>query len=184
MKPILIAVAVLILASCSTIKTHSDYDLKFDFNSVNSYAWSQERVKASTNHGDGLLDQRVKKAVHRELLKKGLIKGENDQADILLNYFITVDKRINPDSFNTSFGFSSFYSSGWGSSISIQTPAQEHNVATLILDIVDRSSGKLIWRGSVENILRNNRTPEERAEVINRAVNKMLLTFPPTPQLE
>ena len=63
-----------------------------------------------------------------------------------------------------------------------QTTVREYEVGTLILDMVDRESGKLIWRGSVADTIRDKNTPEERVEVVNQAIAAMLINYPPKPE--
>jgi hypothetical protein len=60
-----------------------------------------------------------------------------------------------------------------------QTTAREYEVGTLILDVVDRASNQLVWRGAKEGRLQKNQSPEKRTEVIKETVANILSNFPP-----
>jgi hypothetical protein len=55
----------------------------------------------------------------------------------------------------------------------------EYEQGTLVLDIVERRSKKLVWRGTARATLLENPTPERSTARINEAVRKILAGFPP-----
>lgn len=184
MKKLFVAAAVLALSACSTLKTNSDYDPAVSFDQYKSFAWVEKKTEDSTYHLDGLMDQRVRDAVNNQLTQKGLSKVDVENADILVNYLTKVDKKINVDTFNTSYGYYPYYGRrGWGGAgINTQTTVREYEVGTLIIDFVDKETGKLVWRGSVADTIRDQNTPEERVEIINHAIGQVMLNFPPKPE--
>jgi hypothetical protein len=52
---------------------------------------------------------------------------------------------------------------------------------TLMLDVIDNASNELVWRGAAQARIDPNRSPQERTELINRAVREILDRFPPRP---
>lgn len=62
-----------------------------------------------------------------------------------------------------------------------QTTVREYEVGTLIIDLVDNKTTKLIWRGSVADTIRDKNTPEERVQIINQAVGSVMANYPPKP---
>ncbi|WP_394200201.1 DUF4136 domain-containing protein [Shewanella waksmanii] len=183
MKKFIVLAAALALSACSSLKTSSDYDPQANFADIKTYAWVEQKNKDATYHLDGLMDQRVRSAVDNNLQLKGISKTDPQSADILVNYLTKVDKKINVDTFNTSFGYNPYYGPGWGygGNMHTQTTVREYEVGTLIVDMVNRETGKLIWRGSVADTIRDKNTPEERVEVINKAIGEMMLNYPPMP---
>lgn len=186
MKKIIVLAAALALTACSTMKSSSDYDPKVNFNQIKSYAWVDKRNDDTTYHLDGLMDQRVRSAIESQLQLKGITKTRAEQADVLVNYFTKVDKKIDVDTFNTNFGYNPYYGPGWawGGNMHTQTTVREYEVGTLVVDLVDRSSGQLIWRGSVADTVRNKNTPEERIEVVNRAIAEVMTHYPPKAEVK
>lgn len=173
---------VVVLSGCSSMKTNSDYDPDINFSELTRYAWVVQSGSDSSYQLDGLLEQRVHEAVDAELAKKGFILTQADSADILVNYFTKVDKKVNVDTFSTSFGYSPYYGRSWrvGSSYDTHTRVREYDVGTLIIDMVSTKTGKLIWRGSVSDTVRESNTPEEREETVNTAISKVLEQYPPS----
>ncbi|MEZ9820450.1 DUF4136 domain-containing protein [Shewanella sp. 10N.286.45.A1] len=185
MKKVLVIIAALALTACSSLKTSSDYDPGVNFADVKTYAWVEKKTDKTAYHLDGLMDQRIRSAVNDQLQLKGLSLVDADKADVLVNYLTKVDKKINVDTFNSNYGYNPYYGAGWGRGMGMghtQTTVREYEVGTLIVDLVDTKSGKLMWRGSVADTVRDKDTPEERIEVVNTAIGALLQTYPPQPE--
>ncbi|WP_144213616.1 DUF4136 domain-containing protein [Shewanella donghaensis] len=187
MKKLFVAVAVIALSACSSLKTNSDYDPAVSFDQYKTYSWVEKKNEDTSYHLDGLMDQRVREAVNSQLGMKGLSKAPVAEADLLVNYLTKVDKKINVDTFNTSYGYYPYYGrrGGWGGAgMNTQTTVREYEVGTLIIDLVDNKTGNLVWRGSVADTIRNKNTPEERVQIVNDAISKVMVNFPPKPEVK
>jgi hypothetical protein len=46
---------------------------------------------------------------------------------------------------------------------------------------VDNKTGKLVWRGTVADTVREQNTPEERIQIINKAIDAVMMNYPPKP---
>lgn len=185
MRNILVGLVVMLLTACSSVNTNWDYNPDVNFTQFKTYAWVQTQ-SGSEYHLDGLMDERVRNAVNDQLQAKGLTLVAADKADVLVNYLTKVDKELNVDTFTTNYGYSPFYDPNfigpyWGPSanVSTQTVVREYNVGTLIIDIVDRKTDKLVWRGSLADTLKKQYTPQERITAVNEAVANILTNFPP-----
>jgi len=181
MKKYLIALAALALGACSSIKTSLDFDPAVDFGQYKTYAWVAKQEDSAGYHLDGLMDQRVRDAVNAELQARGFILVATEQADLLVNYLTKVDKKINVDTFNTSFGYNPYWGRPWGfgSNVQTQTVVREYEVGTLIVDLVDHKSDRLVWRGSLADTIKDKNTPQEREALIREAVAKIMANYPP-----
>ncbi|MBV7316612.1 DUF4136 domain-containing protein [Shewanella sp. NIFS-20-20] len=189
MQKLLMAVMVLALSACSSVQTSWDYNPEVNFSGFTTYAWVTQSGDESQYHLDGLMDERVRSAINNDLAAKGLTQTSQPEAQLLVNYLTKVDTKVDVDTFTNYYGYNpyySYYGPGWGwgnpwgpGSASTQTQVREYDVGTLIVDIVDKATGKLIWRGSLSNIIRDKDTPQERTQFINEAVNKILANYPP-----
>ncbi|WP_394128953.1 DUF4136 domain-containing protein [Shewanella maritima] len=181
MKNIIIILAALALTACSSMKTNSDFDPSVSFDNYKTYAWVKQKNTGEKYHLDGLMDQRVRSAIDAEMAAKGMKKVDADSADLLVNYLTKVDKKINVDTFNNNFGYYPYHRGGWayGGSMHTQTTVREYKVGTLIVDLVDKEKGALVWRGTVADTIRDHKTPEKRVEVVNKAINQVMANFPP-----
>ncbi|WP_282111260.1 DUF4136 domain-containing protein [Shewanella algicola] len=181
MKKVFIAVAVLVLSACSTLKSSSDFDPSVAFEQYKSYAWIEKKNDDAVYQLDGLMDQRVRSAIETQLSQKGISKVDKQNADLLVNYITKVDKKINIDTFNSHFGYNPYYGPRWGLAGSMQTETvvREYEVGTMIVDLVDNKTGKLVWRGTVADTIREQNTPQERTESINNAIGELMINYPP-----
>ncbi|WP_351001271.1 DUF4136 domain-containing protein [Shewanella sp. TB7-MNA-CIBAN-0143] len=183
MKTLFIAAAVLALSACSTLKSTSDFDPSVSFEQYKTYSWVEKKNEDAGYHLDGLMDQRVRAAIETQLSQKGISKADKQNADLLVNYITKVDKKINIDTFNSNFGYNPYYGPRWGfgGSIHSETTVREYDVGTLMVDLVDNKTGKLIWRGTVADTVREQSTPEERINTINQAIGTVMMNYPPKP---
>ncbi|WP_392341365.1 DUF4136 domain-containing protein [uncultured Shewanella sp.] len=183
MKTLFIAAAVFALSACSTLKSTSDFDPSVSFEQYKTYSWVEKKNEDAGYHLDGLMDQRVRAAVETQLSQKGISKADKQNADLLVNYITKVDKKINIDTFNSNFGYNPYYGPRWGfgGSLHSETTVREYDVGTLMVDLVDNKTGKLIWRGTVADTVREQSTPEERINTINQAIGTVMMNYPPKP---
>jgi uncharacterized protein YceK len=65
MKKLVLAIAVLALSACSTLKTNTDFDPAVSFDQYKTFTWVAAKEEDKGYHLDGLLDQRVRDAVDR-----------------------------------------------------------------------------------------------------------------------
>lgn len=188
MKKIFIVFTVLLLSACSTTDTSWDYNPDIHFAQFKTFAWITPNSDNSQFHLDGLMDQRVRHAVDNNLQKKGLTLVAKDKADIWVNYLTKVKTKMDINSFTSYYGYNPYYSFygpswGWGQPFGAlpvtQTQVHQYNVGTLIIDIIDAKTEQLIWRGSLGDIVKDKKTPEQRITFINNAVNAILAKFPP-----
>lgn len=180
LKSIILAASVLILSACTNTPDW-DYDKSVEFANYKTFAWSAD---ADLKNNDGnayqindLMEKRVRNAIIEAMLKHNIKLVETKNADILVNYHASVDSKIETDSFNTSYTARWNY---WGFGYQTQTHTREYDVGTLVIDVIDKTSNQLIWRGAKEGRLRNKQTPEQRTTSANKTVSAILANFPPS----
>jgi len=178
--------AVLLAAGCASQPAGYDYDDSVDFSRFQRWAWlpqRQEKPSGDAHIDSPLVQKRIEAAVSRALEGKGFEETEAQTADFVVGYLVTVEKRMSSSGVSTSVGFGR-YSGGSGFGISFGGPAtqpREYEEGTLIIDIKDKQSGKLAWRGSSTTGLGESETPEESETAINQMVEEILANFPPKP---
>jgi len=183
MKNILIVAALALLTAC-TQTPDWDYDKSANFSNFKTFAWVENAslTKDTTNYQiNGLMEKRVRTAVNKELSQTlGMSLVDAAQADVLVNYHASVDKELEVDTFNVGYGARWGY---WGTGFQRDTTAREYEVGTLVIDIIDRESNQLVWRGAKEGRLKKNQSPEQREASIKETVANILSNFPPHKQL-
>lgn len=185
MKNLLIACGVILLSACA--KTPDwDYDRDANFANYKTFSFVENAnlSKNTTNYQiSPLMEQRVRDAVVKSMTQQGFKAVETANADVLVNYHASVEKKLDVDTISYSASMGSYpYNarwSSWGMGYNTQTTTREYDVGTLVLDIIDTKTKTLVWRGAKEKRLKKNQSPEKRTEVINTTVTEILSNFPP-----
>jgi len=163
-----------LLSACSGISTSTDFDPSVSFASYSTYGWLDTEGDVS----DNILDSRIKGAVDQALAAKGLRKVDG-AADLAIGYQVTTAERRSYNTVNTGWG-GGYYWGGWGMGMGTSTTYENTwQEGTLVLGMFDSGSKNMVWTGSATGTIDPSNSPEERQELIQNAVNKMLTSFPP-----
>jgi hypothetical protein len=173
-----------LIAGCSTLNVRTDYELDYDFTSLKTYAWLQGKAPSTDIRiNNSLIINRVIKAINHELQAKGYRLVEKDKADFYVNWFGGIEEKMRQETINTyyggiGYGYGPWTYGGFWPAYS-QTYDVEYQEGTLIIDIADSKSKKLVWRGTGQDYVENQNTPEKITEGINTTVASILSKFPP-----
>jgi hypothetical protein len=164
---------VLLVAGCSPqIRVYSDMDPDYDLWTYTSFDWGQQvDIEAGRNplRYNELNDKRIKAAVAQEMSSRGYTFRTGD-SDLIIHYHIVVDEKsvVVPETFGYRYGP---YWTRTGANV------YHYREGTLILDVMERKTTNLIWRGwGVANI--DEIDPQGVDQVVRRAVQKIFQRFP------
>ena len=183
MKVIRLILPVLLLASAGFAQEvwHKYYP-NANFSKYKTYKWVPIENTAQL---DPLTDQQLKAAVDAELAKKGLIKSEGAEADLLIGYQVAFRKAMEWSAFTEMAG-PGVYRSGsrwdWDPftrPIGTTTTTETLHKGDFGLDMYDAAQRQLIWRGDATKTIEANVTPEKRKKNIEKGVAKLLKNYPP-----
>ena len=163
--PISVAIVLVLVAVAFAQQIKVDYDHHADFSQFKTYSWAKVETP------DTLWDQRVKDAIDRTLAAKGWTQVPLDGSVSLVAIGTTREKPTLQTFYN---GFGGWRWGGFGEAI---TYVDNYQVGTLIVDIFDTSSKRLVWRGSASDVLASK--PEKNEKKLDKAVEKMFDHFPP-----
>ena len=170
----LILSLTLLLAACSGISTSTDYDPAANFGSYGTYSWAETEGTSM----DDLTDARVRSAVDATLAAKGLSKM-NSGGDLAVAYQVTTADRKTYNTVSTGWGGGYRYGWGGGGMGMTTTTEQNYTEGTVILAMFDQGTKSLVWKGTASGTVDPGKSPQERAETIQGAFDKMLKDFPP-----
>lgn len=178
---------ILAACGCSSLSVSYDYDTAADFSQYKTYAWLESKGKGPSDPriDNDLLDGRVRRSVDAELALKGLTKAPETEADLLVGYHVTLEEKIEVSTVDSTYGYGRgpgwrYGYGGWYGAP--ETRAYHYDEGTLLLDLVDRKTERLVWRGSATDRVELELHPEEREEGLRAAVKAMLAGFPPPKQ--
>lgn len=162
----LLFVAVWALATAVLgIDVKTDFDHHVNFSGYKTYSW------AKVDTPDPLWNDRVKDAVDRELTAKGWTEVASG-GDVSVVAIGTTREKPTLRTFYD--GFDGWM---WGGFADATTYVENYTVGTLVIDMFDTRTKKLIWRGSASDVLSGK--PEKDEKKVDRAVDKIFEHFPP-----
>jgi hypothetical protein len=158
---------VLIAAGVALATVTTDYSRSADFSHYKTYSW----IKVSVE--DPLWEDRISAAVDSQLAAKGWTKVPVDGDAAVAAYGSThIQKTL--QTWYEGFGGRWFWH-GFGDGMATTT-VEETPVGTLMVDIFDSATNKLIWRGIASDTLSGK--PEKDEKKMDKAVTEMFKKFP------
>lgn len=177
----LVPLLTLTLVACAGIETSTNYDPNAvaTLSQYRTYSWLPEKAGQNTRVYNDVVEARVKQAVNDYLQARGYQLVEQNP-DFKVGWHGAIDQKLDVGTMDTYYGY------GWGpwyspyyAGAAPQTYVREYEEGTLILDVVDATSNKLVWRGTAQAELSSSSSAEKRQERLNEAVDKILEDFPP-----
>jgi hypothetical protein len=151
-------------APAQQVKT--DYDRSANFGQYKTYSWEQVKTK------DALDVDRIKNAVNAALAAKGWTKVDSS-GDVSI---VAMEIIRNQQTLNTFYdGFGGGWR--WGGFGDATTTTETYKVGTLVVDLFDTKTKKLVWRGSSSDTLSNN--SDKNIKNLDKGAEKMFKHFPP-----
>jgi hypothetical protein len=170
---IAVAVSALAVTGCASMNVSSHVERTIDFGQYRTYDWGPADALPT---GDPRLDQNpffkdhMQGAVEKQLASKGFGRAASGTPDLLIHYHANISRRIDVNGVDREYGYC--YDN-------CEPRVIEYEAGTLVLDIVDTRTNKVIWRGwaqdSVEGVFDN---PDKMERQINEGVTRMLDRLP------
>ena len=171
---------------CSSTKISSDYDKEADFTKYQDFhylGWAKDSDQILND----LDKRRIEEAFGSEFAKRGIKFVDASEADAAVSLFIVVDQKTGTTAYTDyyggmGYGYGRAYPGwGWGGGMST-TRYQEYDylVGTLVVDVFDTETKKLVWQGvSSGTINENTKNREDRIRKVARAVMAKYPIDPP-----
>jgi hypothetical protein len=166
-----IGALLLFTAVSSAQQVKTDYDRSANFSQYKTYSW--EKVQTQ----DPLWVDRIKAAVNSALQEKGLTPVESGGDIAIVAMEMTKNQQtLNTfyDGFGGGWGWRRFGGGGFGDAT---TTTENYKVGTLVVDLFDANSKKLIWRGSSSDTLSDK--SDKNIKELDKGAKKMFDHFPP-----
>ncbi len=188
MKNTLFIVGIFLVAAGCNPKVKTDQVKGTDYSNYHTYAFmdsdSGAASKIKPSYYSVAATQGVESTVQSELTKKGLTENTN-APDMLVGYHFIVETKTQTIPANAYIDYGPYYGwgrwgyDGWGPGwyeyVSPEYVQQTYGDGTVVIDLVDAKTHKLIWRGSVEDAIRN---PESMVKRLPGEIEKVMKKFP------
>ena len=167
----LIGVLFLFAGRSAAQQVKTDYDRGADFAQYKTYSWEHVKTK------DPLLVDRITNAVNSALAARGWTQVESG-GDVSI---VAIQMTSNQETLNTFYngfgggwGWRRFGGGGFGEAT---TTTETYKVGTLVVDLFDAKTKKLLWRGSSSDTLSDK--SDKNIKNLDKGVEKMFRQFPP-----
>jgi hypothetical protein len=139
-----------------------------------TFGWGLSLLRVDSAHR--VLLSEVEERVHRSLLEALPLEGftyTNREPDYLVGFAILAGASLKEEELNRSYGSLLKFPAREGS-----VPALNYNAGVILLDIVERKSGRLLWRGAIQADIEVD-LPDARKQVrCDGAVRELLRHYP------
>ena len=178
----------LMVAGCSSVKVHSDQDDSVDFSKYKTFeflGWADESDKILND----LDKDRIQKAFAAEFSNRNLQFVESN-GDMAVSLFVVVDKKTSVTSYTNHMNMGGWgYGAGWGwyggyGGVGMGTSTTTYSEndyleGTMVVDIYDTDSKKLIWQSVGQKTIEEN--PKNRERNVAYVAEKIMKPFPIEP---
>jgi hypothetical protein len=168
--------AVLMISGCATLRVGSHTERGLSWTQYRTFDWGPADPLPAGDprlESDPYFQDRVQGAIERQLHTSGIARSaESGQPDLLVHYHATIAERIDVDEIDRSRGYCV--------TADCRPRVTRYEAGTLVVDIVDARTSRLIWRGwaqdSPDGVLGN---PVRIRRTVDDSVTRMFSTFPP-----
>jgi hypothetical protein len=167
------AVAALAIAGCATMSVSSHIERNVSFADYVTYDWGPPD---SLPVGDPRLDNNpffkdfLQGAIEKKMAAKGFERAVTGPPDLLVHYHASVHQKLDVYEVDSRYGYC------YGD---CQPQIVDFELGTLVIDIVDTKTSKVVWRGWAQEAMNGIIDNQERLEKqVDEGVTKMMLLLP------
>jgi len=175
---VLLAMTVIIASCESQLKVSSDYDKSVDFNQYKTFSLYHD--SKSSEAISQLNQDRVVKAIRSEMVKRGF-NETSSSPDLLVNSVAIFKDKQSVTANTNYYGYGGYYRPYYGgmgmSSSTTSYSVDNYKDGSLIIDVVDAKSNKLIWQGTGNKEI--DKPAKDPDTAIPKAISSIMASFPP-----
>lgn len=167
-----VAFSALALAGCATLDVSSYVERGVDVTQYRTFAWAPaEEVSTGDPRLDNnrFFDEHVRGGVDTRLVARGFEKTSSTTADLLVHYHASFKQEIEARNIDQAYG----------SCDENDCRPEVFEVGTLLIDLVDTRTNRLVWRGwakgSIDGVVDDQQWMEEK---IDDVVTRILAGLP------
>jgi hypothetical protein len=170
---------VMLLCGCASVTVTTDYDRSIPFGTYHTYALEPPPQAPPFSPS---ADAALRNTLRETLAAKGIREvPTTDKPDLAVVPHITLQQKSSVQQY-TDWGYRGGawpyyggYYGVWAGAPTTYTTINNYTEGTLLLDFVDNSKQKLVFRGVGKGTMEN---PESNAKKIEEAVRKIVEKFP------
>lgn len=173
----LYAIGTLFIAvsGCASMQIQTDYDPTTSFSGYRTYSWMPTPRTSDPRVSNAITESRIRGAVDSVLSARGYRKLGSGDVDFLVGYHAAIEDMLDVTTVDRYYGYAWAGGGVWARDVSVRS----YDEGTLIIDVADEGSNRLVWRGTARAEVSMTTPTEQRRKKIYEAVSKILERFPP-----
>lgn len=167
-----LAIAIISVTASVAQQVKTDYDRNTDFSQYRTYSWQNVHTE------DPFWVNRIQAAVDSALAVKGWTKVSSG-GDVSIMAMEMTDQHRTLHTYYDNYGGG--WRWRWGGFDDFQTATTTedvYSVGTLVIDLFDTRTKRIIWRGSASETI--SRESSKNIRNLDKGVRKIFEHFPPT----
>jgi hypothetical protein len=173
-----ITFSVLAFSGCATMRVSSHTERGLSWSQYRTFDWGPADALPAGDprlEADPYFTDRVQGAIEKQMAASGFARSvASAQPDLLVHYHATIAERINVDDLDREHGYCV--------TEDCRPSVTRYEAGTLVVDIVDARTSRLIWRGwaqdSLDGVLGNR---DRIRHTVDDSVERMFSTLRPSP---
>jgi hypothetical protein len=170
-----VAIGVALASGCAatTMNVSSHVRDGVNLSAYRTYAWGPPDARPAADDRlskDPYFQDYLEGAVEKQLAAKGIEHAATGTPDLLIHYHASSDTRIDVNRTEREYG----YCQG----ADCDSWVVQYEAGTLVLDIIDARTNRLIWRGWAQDSVDALADRNQMSEKIGEAVGRMMARFP------
>jgi hypothetical protein len=157
-------------------KPQIQWNDEYDFDAVETFQW-QSIDDAQMAAANPFMHSLVKNLLAAELAKSGLTEVTSNP-DVYVTYYGNTETEVELRTDTYGYSYGAYGMGGWGyygygaaGPVSSTTRQVEIQHGTLVVDIWDRATEELVWRGTVTDVMSSDQEKNERN--VAKAIEKL-----------
>jgi hypothetical protein len=168
------AIGTIGIAGCATMHVSSHVERGLDVSRYHTYDWGPAEALPDGDarlERDPFFQDHLRGEVEKAMATRGFEWATADAPDLLLHYHANITERIDVNRLDAPRG----YCGERGCDV----PTVQYEAGTLVIDVIDARTNRLIWRGWAQDAVRGMLDNQDAmARQINEAVTRMFAEFP------
>lgn len=169
----LVLAIMVAVAGCAAMTVSSHIERSVNFTDYVTYDWGPPD---NLPVGDPRLDNNpffrdyLMGAIEKKLAAKGYERAVTGEPDLLVHYHASVNQRVEVSAADAHYGYC--YDN-------CEPRIVDYEQGTLVVDVVDRNTGKVVWRGWSQDTMNGVIDHQDRLEKqVNEGVSRMMVLLP------
>ena len=162
----LVVLLIVVAVSASAMDIFVDFDRSGRFSWYKTLAWMDTDETSLEGHND-LMHSRIKTTIMQQL-SRGRLTVTTDNPDLYVTYHAGSRQAVNVNPVSFGYGFGGT----WGGAGVSSARSSTYEQGTLVIDIWEAETKKLVWRGVAIDAFSDN--PKKADKMINKAIEKMI----------